>query len=82
MINILLSLAAIVACTNAAPAIQNSTMPPDLLAYCNKSLNDTELDDGLQALYDVSDNMIDLLEPVCNFTVSVYSSLVYAYTHI
>ena len=82
MINILLSLAAIVACTIAAPTIQSCTMPPDLFAYCNKSVNDTELDDGLQALYIASDEMIDLLEPVCNFTVSVYSNLVYAYTHI
>ncbi|XP_065914603.1 uncharacterized protein [Dysidea avara] len=61
--NILLSLAAIVACTIAAPAIQSCT--PDLFAYCNKSVSDTELDNNLQALYVESDGMIDLLETVC-----------------
>ena len=86
MNNILLSLAAIVACTIAAPAIQSCTMIPDLFAYCNKSVNDTELDDGLLALYIKSDNMIDLLEAVCTKAVSVYSNVVNAYqqsmTHV
>ena len=81
MISTLLSFAAVAACTIAAavPVIQNCTMPhplpPDLFAYCNKSVDDTELKRSLQMLYIESDNMIDLLETVCNKTVSNHNIL-------
>ena len=50
MVNILLTLAAFVACTIAAPVDQNCTMPTDLFAYCNHSVNAIELDNSVQIL--------------------------------
>ena len=76
MISTLLSFAAVVACTISAavPVIQNCMMPhplpSGLFAYCNKSVNDTELKRSLQMLYISSDNVIDLLEMVCTKAVS------------
>jgi len=54
MANILLSLAAVVPYTVAAP--ENCTIqPPNLYAYCNKSVNTTELEESLDVLYAKSD---------------------------
>ena len=69
MINTLLTLYAVVACTIAAPVIQSCTISPNLYAYCNKSISDTELKYSSQMLYEESDYMTDVLETVCNKTV-------------
>lgn len=75
MINILLALFAVVACTIAAPIIPSCTIPPNLYAYCNKSISGTELKYSIQILYEESDNTTDVLETVCNKTVSVFSAM-------
>jgi len=72
MINTLFTLAAVVAgYAIAAPVIQSCTIPSNLYAYCDRSVSDTELNNGVQLLYEESDDMIDLLETVCNKTVRV-----------
>ena len=76
MISTLLTLAAVVACTIAFPVVQNCTTPPDLFAYCNKSVNNTEPRESLAMLYKESNIIITLLEDrVCNKTVSVHGVL-------
>lgn len=70
MIKILLSLAAVVACSTTAPVVQNCETASDLFAYCNKAVNDTELENNLHMLYIESDDMVDLLGTTCSKTVS------------
>ena len=76
MINTLLSLVAVVTCTIAAP-VNCTIQPPDLYTYCNKSVNNTELEESLDVLYTKSDDMIDLLETVCTKAVSLWFSIIY-----
>ena len=72
MISNLLTLAAVVANTIAFPVVQNCTTPPDLFAYCNKSVNEEEIKNGSLKLSTKSNNVIDTLLIVCNNkTVSI-----------